>query len=149
MDIIDDFIVRLQAPLFILTETFIEEPLTSKLEQFARLLCSVDISKHIASPFSHRMGRKIMDRRCIARAFLAKAVLGYSTTKMLIEHLHTNRALRLLCGFEIRESIPSAPTFSRAFRGFAKMNFGDKAHMHIMFGVLALFADQMYKIFRC
>ena len=76
MDIIDDFIVRLQAPLFILTETFIEEPLTSKLEQFVRLLCSVDISKHIASPFSHRMGRRIMDRRCIARAFLAKLSSG-------------------------------------------------------------------------
>ena len=132
MDIITEYIERLQAPLIRMSEYCLEEPVSGKLEQLVLLLCTVDIPRYVSSPYSQHMGRKLIDRRCIARAFLAKAVFGFTTTEMLIEHLRLNRSLRLLCGFESFKSVPSAPTFSRAFRDFAAMKLGDSAHADLV-----------------
>jgi hypothetical protein len=43
-------------------------------------------------------GRPPADRHAIARAFVAKAVLGLPQTNMLIERLIADKTLRRLCG---------------------------------------------------
>jgi hypothetical protein len=74
------------------------------------------------------MGRARLDRRPIARAFVVKAVYNFPTTDMLIERLQFDRTLRRICGWERRNQIPSAATFSRAFAEFAKARLGDMVH---------------------
>src|SRR5271165_4243221 len=60
-------------------------------------------------------GRPPDDRRALARAFVAKAVLGVPTTTALIERLDVDRSLRRILGWERRSQVPSEATFSRAF----------------------------------
>jgi hypothetical protein len=64
-------------------------------------------------------GRPPRDRAALARAFVAKAVLGLPTTSMLIERLTVDKPLRRLCGWEHLGELPSEATFSRAFAEFA------------------------------
>ena len=45
-------------------------------------------------------GRPPCDRAALARAFVAKAVIGLPTTSMLIERLTVDKQLRRLCGWE-------------------------------------------------
>jgi hypothetical protein len=85
-----------------------------------------------------------------ARAFIAKSVYNYTTTRALIEGLKAAPNLANICGFEhynyanIREgytsngkllrvvkkinSLPSEATFSRAFAEFAENGLGDIVH---------------------
>ena len=64
-------------------------------------------------------GRPPSDRHAIARAFVAKSVLGLAQTNMLIERLVVDKTLRRLCGWERPGDVPSESTFSRAFAEFA------------------------------
>ena len=77
-------------------------------------------------------GRKPCDRRIIARAFVIKTVMGYSTTKQLREALECQQNLRIICGYSSRRSVPSEATFSRAFAAFASANIGDKVHVALV-----------------
>ena len=61
------------------------------------------------------LGRPQADRHKLFRAFIAKSVMGFATTEMLIEQLKGNATLRFLCGWDSRGEVPSASTFSRAF----------------------------------
>ena len=65
------------------------------------------------------MGQPEADRCALACAFLAKAVLDLKNTHVLIERLQADSKLRRLCGFDLRFSLPSESTFSRAFDEFA------------------------------
>src|ERR1700732_1963632 len=65
-------------------------------------------------------GRPPCDRAALARAFVAKAVIGLPTTAMLIDRLTGDKPLRRLCGWEHRGELPSEATFSRAFAEFAR-----------------------------
>ena len=78
------------------------------------------------------LGRPALDRRPLARAFLAKAVFQLPTTEALRERLHVDRALRQLCGWETRRAVPSAATFSRAFAAFARTGLLDQLHAHLV-----------------
>ena len=49
------------------------------------------------------------------RGFVAKTVLGLTTTVALIERLTIDRALRRICGFSRWKKLPDEATFSRAF----------------------------------
>jgi hypothetical protein len=73
-------------------------------------------------------GRPPHDRAALARAFVAKAVLGLPTTSMLIERLMVDRQLRRLCGWEHPGQVPSEATFSRAFAEFARSALPDRLH---------------------
>ena len=73
-------------------------------------------------------GRPREDRRALARAFVAKAVLGVSTTSALIERLAVDKSLRRLLGWERRSQVPSKSTFSRAFAEFAQGDLPDRMH---------------------
>lgn len=73
-------------------------------------------------------GRPLRDRHALARAFIAKAVLGLPTTAMLIERLQVDAALRRLCGWERIAGLPSASTFSRAYAEFAECGLPARVH---------------------
>ena len=119
---------KLQVSLFPHLENVLQVPLSERLKQLVLILEIVRIEQHIKSPYSQCMGRRELDRRSIARAFIAKCVFNYATTELLIDALKFNPSLRRLCGFETVTSIPSASTFSRAFGQFSKTNLGDIVH---------------------
>lgn len=64
----------------------------------------------------------------LANAFVAKAVLGLSTTAGLIERLTVDRALKRICGFPMWKKLPTESTFSRAFAEFAESNLAERVH---------------------
>ncbi|MGI6494837.1 MAG: transposase [Kiritimatiellia bacterium] len=59
------------------------------------------------------------DRLALCKAFIAKAVWDYATTRDLIDAIRHCPALRRLCGWETLGEVPSEATFSRAFAAFA------------------------------
>jgi len=73
-------------------------------------------------------GRPVEDRAALARAFLAKAVFGLTTTRALIERLEIDRTLRRLCGWSGRGELPSEATFSRAFAEFSESALPARLH---------------------
>ena len=72
--------------------------LTPKLEKLVHILDWVRIEEWTQQKWQG-MGRKPHDRGALANAFVAKAVLGLSTTRALIERLWMDRTLKRLCGF--------------------------------------------------
>jgi hypothetical protein len=98
--------------------------LTERHWELLDILEKVKIHKHVNT--CQFMGRKRIDRRCIARAFVVKAFYDLPTTDMLIELLNTQATVRRMCGFETRRQVPSAATFSRAFAEFSKAGIGDR-----------------------
>ena len=73
-------------------------------------------------------GRPPSDRAALARAFVAKAVIGLPTTSMLIERLKVDKQLRRLCGWERPAELCSEATFSRAFAEFARSVLPGRIH---------------------
>jgi hypothetical protein len=109
-------------------EECLDEPLTAKLKQLVGILEIVRIEEHLPADRPHRRGRKRLDRRAMARAFVAKAVYDLPTTEQLMEALRLQPSLRRLCGFARRTDIPSSATFSRAFAAFATQKLADTVH---------------------
>ena len=64
----------------------------------------------------------------MARAFIAKSVYNLQTTRDLIDRLHIDRTLRILCGWRYSNSIPSESKFSRVFKEFSEIDLATKAH---------------------
>lgn len=102
-------------------------PLTPKLERLIHLLEWVRIEEFVVT---HRcgVGRPAHERAWLANAFVAKALLGLSTTKDLIERMSIDRALRRICGFSSYKKLPSEATFSRAFEAFANAKLAERVH---------------------
>ena len=92
--------------------------LTPRLEKVIHTLEWVRIEEFVRSTWGG-CGRPEHDRGMLANAFVAKAVLGLSTTAGLIERLAVDRALRRICGFSMWKKLPGESTFSRAFAEFA------------------------------
>lgn len=103
--------------------------LTDRLQRLAQLLEVVRIEEHVARHSTGGRGRPSIDRRPLARAFLAKAALNLSDTRALIEQLKQSPCLRRLCGMT---NVPSEATFSRAFSTFARLNLGDTTHKAVV-----------------
>lgn len=99
--------------------------LTDKLKALAQVLEIVRIEEHVPEPKRGKPGGQQIDRRPLARAFLAKAFLNLSSTRALKEMLNQSPTLRMLCGMS---KVPSEPTLSRAFAQFAHQNLGDLVH---------------------
>lgn len=68
------------------------------------------------------------DRIEIARAMIAKSVYNIQTTRDLIDRLHSDRVLRVLCGWRYKSDIPSESKFSRVFEQLSKLNIAQKTH---------------------
>ena len=94
--------------------------LTPKLEKLIHTLEWVRIEELVGSTWIG-VGLPPHDRGALANAFVAKAVLGLSTTTALIERLQMDRALKRLCGFSLWKRLPdeSSPSTSsgQASRG--------------------------------
>ncbi len=111
-----------------LNECF-NSPLTEREEQLLSILEIVEIEKYVYRTASTQwLGRKVLARRAIARALVAKSFNRYATTADLIRTLKSAPNLRLICGFESIEDIPSESTFSRAFKEFSENGLAIKSH---------------------
>lgn len=102
-------------------------PLTARLEKVIHTLEWVRIEEFVESTWCG-VGRPPHDRDALASAFVAKAVLGLTTTEALIERLKVDRALRRICGFSMWKRMPTASTFSRAFDEFAEAKLAQRVH---------------------
>ncbi len=102
-------------------------PLTPKLEKVIHILEWVRIEGFVESAWSG-VGRPPHDRSALASAFVAKAVLGLTTTEALTERLQMDRALRRICGFSMWKRLPAPSTFSRAFDEFAQAKLAQRVH---------------------
>lgn len=102
-------------------------PLTPKLEKVIYVLEWVRIEEFTESTWCG-VGRPPHERAWLANAFVAKAVLGLTTTAGLIERLAVDRALRRICGFPLCKKLPSEATFSRAFEEFAEARLAEHVH---------------------
>lgn len=101
--------------------------LTPKLEKLIYVLEWVRIEEFVGSTWQG-IGRPPCERAWLANAFVAKAVLGLTTTTGLIERLTIDRALRRICGFPLCKKLPSEATFSRAFDEFAQGCLAERVH---------------------
>jgi hypothetical protein len=125
----DDLILRwshIQGLLFPWLREEVGE-LTRQHERIVVILDTLGLETHVAAPARGR-GRPPEDRRAIARAFVAKAVLNLPTTAALLDRLDVDARLRRICGWERRRQVPSEATFSRAFAAFAAEGLPDTIH---------------------
>jgi hypothetical protein len=109
--------------------------LTEKLKKVIYTLEWVRVEEFVGSTWCG-IGRPPHERAWIANAFVAKAVLGLSTTTALIERLKIDRALRHICGFASCKKLPSDSTFSRAFGAFAQDRLAERVHEALIKGHL-------------
>ena len=102
--------------------------MTDKLYRLAALLDVLRIEQFVAGPSPYQVGAKPSDRRCLARAFVAKAFYNATDTKAFRERLLGDPSLRKICGWPCRQDVPSESTFSRAFGDFAEWGLADTVH---------------------
>ena len=121
---------KLQYNLFPDLEEILDTQLSKKMKQLVALLDMVCIEKYI--PKKQGAGRPPKNAAAVARSFLAKAVLGIPTTKLLIERLHGDKILRTICGFESRSQIPGESSYSDAFASFASLQLPKIAHENLI-----------------
>jgi hypothetical protein len=110
----------LQRGLFPYIEGCAETPLTAKQKQLVQILEIVQVEKFVPETAAKQwMGRKIREREAIGRAFVAKMVYNYPTTRSLIAALQETPNVRQVCGSAKRSDLPWEATFSRALQQFA------------------------------
>jgi hypothetical protein len=102
-------------------------PLTAQHERLVTVL-DVACIEAFVQMWPGLPGRPPSDRHALARAFVAKAVLGLPQTKLLIERLKVDKVLRQLCGWETVRQVPVESTFSRAFAEFAASQLPARVH---------------------
>ena len=102
-------------------------PLTGKQQQLVQTLEVICIEQWIPRCF-RVPGRPRKDRAALARAFVAKAVYDMPTTRVLLDRLVTDVALRRICGWERKSEVPSESVFSRAFVEFSDTQLPQRTH---------------------
>src|SRR5271155_4225917 len=103
------------------------DPMTEALGRLVTTLDVIGLEAFVPEP-PRGAGRPPEDRRALARAFVAKAMVGVPTPPALIERLDVDKSLRRILGGERRAQVPSEATFSRAFAEFAEGDLPDKMH---------------------
>jgi hypothetical protein len=117
-----------QYELLPLIETDLGEPLSAPVQRLLRIWEMVQIERFVPSCRGWT-GRPPRERVALARAFVAKAVLGLSQTIDLIERLQVDTCLRRLCGFDLRSKRSlNESLFSRAFAEFAASGLPSRVH---------------------
>jgi transposase len=119
-------VLNLEKTLFpALKEELRLEELSHKEQKLISILDFAEIEKNITVVSITNTPK---DREEIARAFIAKSVYNFQTTRDLIDRLHCDRTLRMLCGWRYKNDIPSESKFSRVFREFSEMKIAQKTH---------------------
>ena len=120
---------RVQRSLLPHLDECLDTPLTEQEQRLVTMLEIVQVERYVPKKSTtQRLGRKLLEREALARAFVAKAVYRLPTTSDLIRALRATSNLRRICGFIALEDIPSESTFSRAFTEFAASGLGNRAH---------------------
>jgi len=105
--------------------------LTAKQRLLVNVLEFAKLEEHI--PYAGRYpGRPAEGRTAMARAFVAKGVYDMATTRLLLDRLQTDPALRRICGWERKAEVPSESTFSRAFAEFAESRLPERVHQALI-----------------
>jgi hypothetical protein len=102
--------------------------LSAKEQQFVRIVALVEVERFMAPYRWLWLGRKPEDRLPLAKAFIAKAVWNFTTSRALMDYLQRCPSLRRLCGWDSAVDIPSESTFSRAFAAFATGALPQRIH---------------------
>jgi hypothetical protein len=105
--------------------------LTAKHKKLVTLLEVIRIEDFVPAPIWGVRGNPEDDRRPVARAFVAKAVFNFPTTRVLLDQLRTCPVLRRICGWERAGEVPSESTFSRAFAEFAASGLPQRVHENL------------------
>jgi len=98
---------------------------SSKETKLIKILDFAEIEKNITVV---KITNTPKDREEMGRAFIAKSVYNIQTTRDLIDRLHIDRTLRILCGWRYKSDIPSESKFSRVFKELSKMKIAQKTH---------------------
>lgn len=99
--------------------------LSTKEEKLIKILDFAQIEKNITVVTITNTPK---DREEIARAMIAKSVYNMQTTRDLIDRLHSDRVLRVLCGWRYKIDIPSEAKFSRVFKEISDLKIAEKTH---------------------
>ena len=119
-------IINIENTLFpTLRDELILGELSTKEQKLIKILDFAEIEKNITVVTITKTPK---DREEIARAFIAKSVYNLQTTRDLIDRLHIDRTLRVLCGWRYANSIPSESKFSRVFKELSDMEIAQKTH---------------------
>jgi len=119
-------VVNIESSLFpALKEELRLEELSKKEQKLIRILDFAEIEKNITVVSITNTPK---DREEIARAFIAKSVYNLQTTRDLIDRLHCDRTLRILCGWRYKNEIPSESKFSRVFKELSDLDIAAKTH---------------------
>ena len=129
---------RVQRSLFPHLDACLDTVLTKQEQRLVTILEVVQVERYVPrSATTQRLGRKLLERESMARAFVAKVVYRIPTTSDLIRALKAASNLRSICGFMALGDIPSESTFSRAFAEFALSGLGNRAHNTLVTEYLA------------
>ncbi len=101
-------------------------PLSDLQQKLVRTLALLQLDGFVV--VRHGPGRPPHDRAALARAFVAKAVFNFPTTRALLDRLRDDLVLRRLCGWERAAEVPHESVFSRAFAEFAADHFAERVH---------------------
>ena len=116
-------VLNLEQSLFPqLQDTF--GPLSPKEEKLMKILDFAEIETFVSTV---QITNPPKDREEMARAFVAKSVYNFQTTRALIERLEIDKTLRMLCGWRYHTQLPSESKFSRVFDEFSKQRIASKA----------------------
>ena len=99
--------------------------LSTKEEKLIRILDFAQIEKNVTVVTITNTPK---DRIEIARAMIAKSVYNMQTTRDLIDRLHSDRVLRVLCGWRYKIDIPNECKFSRVFKELSDLRIAEKTH---------------------
>jgi len=99
--------------------------LSPKEQKLIKILDFAEIEKNVCTTSKTNPPK---DREQIARAFIAKSVYNFQTTRDLIDRLHIDRTLRILCGWRHSNNIPSESKFSRVFQELSDLKIAEKTH---------------------
>ena len=131
MSLFSTISIRIQRTLFPILE---EEMgvLSDKEQQLVRILEVVDLRSLLKDQRWCGVGRIPHSREALAKAFIAKALWDFPTTRALIDMLSSSPKLRRLCGWESVSQIPHESAFSRAFDLFSIRELPANIHRQIV-----------------
>jgi hypothetical protein len=99
-------------------------PLSPQEEKLMKILDFAEIEQFVCTV---KITNPPKDREEMARAFIAKSVYNFQTTRALIDRLSVDKTLRMLCGWRYHTHLPSEFKFSRVFDEFSKQRIANKA----------------------